>query len=112
MAVAGLGVGAAFAAFPAQIIAVVPAHETGSAMSVNQVLRYVGFAAGSALAATLLAAFRPTGGGAPGSSGYLALAAVGLGVCLLTAVVTWSMSRRTVVAADARPAATPVGTGG
>ena len=112
MAVAGLGVGAAFAAFPAQIIAVVPAHETGSAMSVNQVLRYVGFAAGSALTATLLAASRPTGGRAPGSSGYLALAAVGLGVCLLTAVVSWSMSRRTVGAPDARPAAASVGTGG
>jgi hypothetical protein len=33
MAVAGLGVGAAFAAFPALIISAVPPHETGSAMS-------------------------------------------------------------------------------
>ena len=53
MAVAGLGVGAAFAAFPALIISAVPPHETGSAMSLNQVLRYVGFAAGSALTATV-----------------------------------------------------------
>src|SRR4051794_3275695 len=43
MAVAGLGVGAAFAAFPALIVAAVPRGETGSAMSLNQVLRYVGF---------------------------------------------------------------------
>lgn len=108
MAVAGLGVGAAFAAFPAQIIAAVPAEETGSAMSVNQVLRYIGFAAGSALTATLLAAARPTAGGAPGSGGYLALACVGIGVCLLTAVVTGTMSRREHAMSTARPAAAGV----
>ena len=102
MAIAGLGVGAAFAAFPAQIIAAVPAHETGSAMSVNQVLRYVGFAAGSALTATLLAAAPPTPGGAPGSGGYVALSCVGLGVCLLTALVTFAMFHR-----DRAPAGTP-----
>ena len=56
MAVAGLGVGAAFAAFPALIISAVPQHETGSAMSLNQVFRYTGFAVGSALTATVLAA--------------------------------------------------------
>ena len=59
MAVAGLGVGAAFAAFPALIISAVPQHETGSAMSLNQVLRYIGFAVGSALTATVLAASTP-----------------------------------------------------
>ena len=65
MAVAGLGVGAAFAAFPALIVAAVPPEETGSAMSLNQVLRYVGFAVGSALAASVLAAATPEGGTAP-----------------------------------------------
>jgi MFS family permease len=94
MAVAGLGVGGAFAAFPAQIIAAVPASETGSAMSLNQVLRYIGFASGSALTATLLAAARPTSLGTPGSGGYLAVALVGIGVCLLTAVLTWAMAHR------------------
>src|SRR3712207_1395256 len=39
MAVAGLGVGTVFAALPALIVAAVPAAETGSAMSLNQVLR-------------------------------------------------------------------------
>jgi MFS family permease len=89
MAVAGLGVGAAFAAFPALVVSAVPASETGSAMSLNQVLRYVGFALGSALTATLLAATTPAGTGVPGRAGYTAIALVGLAVCLITAVLTW-----------------------
>ena len=77
MAVAGLGVGAAFAAFPALIISAVPPHETGSAMSLNQVLRYVGFAVGSALTATVLAAATAGGG-------------VGAGRLTATAPSPWS----------------------
>jgi len=89
MAVAGLGVGAAFAAFPALIVSAVPASETGSAMSLNQVLRYTGFAIGSALTATVLTAATPDGGAAPGAGGYTTLAVLGVVVCLATAVVTW-----------------------
>ncbi|TYP90449.1 MFS transporter [Blastococcus xanthinilyticus] len=94
MGVAGLGVGAAFAAFPALVISAVPATETGSAMSLNQVLRYIGFAVGSALAATVLAAATPDGAAAPGSGGYGLVAAIGLAVCLLTAVVAWLLPPR------------------
>ena len=94
MAVAGSGVGAAFAAFPGLIISAVPPHETGSAMSLNQVLRYVGFAIGSALAATVLAAATAPGTAAPGSSGYGTIAVIGFGVCLTTAVVTWLIPGR------------------
>ena len=89
MAVAGLGVGAAFAAFPALIVAAVPPPETGSAMSLNQVLRYVGFAVGSALAATVLEASTPDGASAPGAGGYAVLAVVGGAVCVATATLTW-----------------------
>ncbi|SFO72475.1 Major Facilitator Superfamily protein [Geodermatophilus dictyosporus] len=88
MAVAGLGVGAAFAALPALVVAAVPPAETGSATSLNQVLRYVGFSVGSALTATVLAAATPAGGGSPAAGGYTVLAVAGVGVCLLTAVVT------------------------
>jgi MFS family permease len=93
MAIAGLGVGAAFAAFPAQLFAAVPVSETGSAMSLNQVLRYIGFALGSTLTATILSAATPARGGAPGSRGYAVLAVVGLAVCLLTVVLTWFLPR-------------------
>jgi MFS family permease len=94
MAVAGLGVGAAFAAFPALIISAVPRHETGSAMSLNQVLRYVGFAVGSALTATVLAAATPAGASSPGGGGYGTIAWIGLAVCLATAVLTWVIPAR------------------
>lgn len=93
MAVAGLGVGAAFAAFPALIVSAVPPSETGSAMSLNQVLRYVGFALGSALTATLLGAATPAGADVPGRSGYTAIGLVGLTVCLVAAGVTWLVRR-------------------
>ncbi|MGZ4622601.1 MAG: MFS transporter [Blastococcus sp.] len=110
MAVAGLGVGAAFAAFPALVVSAVPASETGSAMSLNQVLRYVGFAVGSALTATVLAAATPAGGAAPGGSGYTTLAAVGFGVCVVTAVVTWLVTGRGRAASPA-PVPEPVSVG-
>jgi MFS family permease len=105
MAVAGFGVGAAFAAFPALIISAVPQHETGSAMSLNQVLRYVGFAVGSALTATVLAAATPATASSPGSSGYGTIAVIGLVVCLTTAAATWFIPGRPVV--RARDAAQP-----
>lgn len=100
MAIAGLGVGAAFAAFPAQLFAAVPVKETGSAMSLNQVLRYIGFAVGSALAATILAAATTSSSASPGRSGYATIAVVGLVVCLLTAVVTWLLPGRGPAADD------------
>jgi|tagenome__1003787_1003787.scaffolds.fasta_scaffold20985391_6 MFS family permease len=94
MAVAGLGVGAAFAAFPALLVSAVPASETGSAMSLNQVLRYTGFAVGSALTATVLTAATPDGARAPAASGYTTIAIIGLAVCLTTAVVTRLLAPR------------------
>ncbi|SCX55756.1 Major Facilitator Superfamily protein [Klenkia marina] len=93
MAVAGLGVGAAFAAFPAMVISAVPPSETGSATSLNQVLRYVGFALGSAVAATVLAAATPSGAVEPGRAGYATIAVLGAAVCLLTAVVARLLPR-------------------
>ena len=94
MAVAGLGVGAAFAAFPALIVSAVPASETGSAMSLNQVLRYTGFAIGSALTATILTAATADGAPAPAAGGYTTVAVLGLVVCLATALVTWVTAPR------------------
>jgi MFS family permease len=96
MTVAGLGVGAAFTAFPALVISAVPPHETGSAMSLNQVLRYVGFAVGSALTATVLAASTAPGAH-PAAVGYEVIAVIGFAVCLTTAAVTWLFPRRSMI---------------
>lgn len=92
-AVSGLGVGFMFAALPGVIVGAVPVRETGSAMSLNQVLRYIGFAVGSALSATLLEAATPDGAAYPTSGGYAAIALVGCGACVAMALLTVSLPR-------------------
>jgi len=105
-AVSGIGVGMLFAALPGLIVGAVPAGETGSAMSLNQVLRYIGFAIGSALSATLLEAATPDGAGQPASGGYVAIAVVGCAACLavagLTALLPTARSTRQRAGAPAR----------
>lgn len=105
-AVSGIGVGMLFAALPGLIVGAVPAGETGSAMSLNQVLRYIGFAIGSALSATLLEAATPDGAGQPAGGGYVAIAVVGCAACLavagLTALLPTARSTRLPVGAPSR----------
>jgi predicted MFS family arabinose efflux permease len=88
MALAGLGMGCTFAALPGLIVASVPAHETGSAMSFNQVLRYVGYSLGSALSATVLEAHTPRGELLPTGDGYTTVALLGIAVLLVAGVVS------------------------
>jgi predicted MFS family arabinose efflux permease len=88
MAVAGLGVGCTFAAMPGMIVRAVPPQETGSAMSFNQVLRYVGYSVGSVLSATILEAHTTTGRPLPSSSGYGAVALVGVVVLAVSTVLS------------------------
>jgi MFS family permease len=95
MGVAGLAVGGAFAALPGLIVAAVPAAETGSAIGLNQILRYAGFATGSALTATVLEIATPAGEVLPRSGGYTAIALLGCGICLVTALLTWWLPART-----------------
>jgi MFS family permease len=95
MAVAGFGVGTVFAALPGLIVAAVPARETGSAMSLNQVLRYIGFAVGSALSATVLEAATARGAAFPGSDGYAAIAVIGVCACVALAVFAAVLPART-----------------
>lgn len=61
MALGGLGSGCTFGAMPGLIVRAVPEEETGSAMAFNHLLRFVGFAAGSAIALALLEVFRVDG---------------------------------------------------
>ena len=79
-------------------------------MSLNQVLRYVGFALGSALTATVLAAATPSGAAAPAAGGYTLRAVVGAAVCATTAVVAWlGLGRRRSSPDRPAAAATPDG---
>ena len=95
MFVAGLGAGLTFAALPGLIVAAVPPGETGSAMSLNQVLRYVGFSVGSALSGAVLEAATPEGSGLPTDVGYTWVVIVGVALCAATAMLTWLLPART-----------------
>jgi predicted MFS family arabinose efflux permease len=95
MAVGGVGIGCLFAVMPRMILGAVPAGETGSALALNQVVKSVGFAIGSALAATILTAHTAAHEEFPSNAGYTTGAAVAIGLCVLTAVVGWGLSIRT-----------------
>ncbi len=79
MAVGGLGSGFTFSSLAALMVPHVPRAETGSAMAFNQVLRYIGFAVGSASSVAADDGVRRR----PGRDGFrgapLAVAAMGAG---------------------------------
>jgi hypothetical protein len=92
MGVIGVGFGYTFAAIPGLITRAVPGSETGSAMGLYQVIRYIGFSLGSALTASILAGHRVPGG--PVSEhGYVVALWVGTAVCALSAGMSWLLSR-------------------
>ncbi|WUD70733.1 MFS transporter [Streptomyces sp. NBC_00510] len=104
MTVAGFGVGWMFAVMPGMIVGSVPAHETGSAMSFNQVLRYVGYSTGSVLSATILQAHTAAGSALPTGDGYRTAALLACGVWVAMILVTAVLPPRHRRAAVAVPA--------
>jgi predicted MFS family arabinose efflux permease len=93
MALAGYGVGCVFAANPVQIVGGVPAAETGSALSVYQVLRSIGLAAGSALAGTALAGAVPDGSALPTIAGYRSAGVTGIVILCVALVASVVLTR-------------------
>jgi predicted MFS family arabinose efflux permease len=87
MGVLGFGVGGFSAVMPQAILAVTPTEETAAAMSVNQVVRSVGFSLGSALSGLVLAAHTAPGSFAPTDSGYSTAAWTAAALALLTTVL-------------------------
>ncbi|HEU5265237.1 MAG TPA: MFS transporter, partial [Jatrophihabitans sp.] len=85
MSLLGLGVGAFSAAMPAVILAVTAQAETASAMGVNQVVRSVGFAIGSAVGGLILAAY--TSRVLPAPAGYTAAAWTGAAITAGTVII-------------------------
>jgi MFS family permease len=94
MAIEGLGVGGIFAVVPGMLLRSVRADETASAMSFNQVLRYIGYAVGSALAGVILASHTAAGRTYPGDGGYTAAGLVACGMWIVTGVVTAVLALR------------------
>jgi MFS family permease len=94
MALLGIGMGFTFAAIPGLIVRAVPSEETGSAMGFYQVVRYIGFSIGSALAASVLASHTPHGAHLPGESGFAAALWIAAGLCVAAALVAWLLPGR------------------
>jgi MFS family permease len=69
-AVMGVGIGLAFSAMSALIVAAVPAEQTGVASGMNANIRTIGGSIGSALMASIVTA-RLQGDGLPKESGYV-----------------------------------------
>ncbi|MFF3561346.1 MFS transporter [Streptomyces sp. NPDC002574] len=107
MGVAGLGIGCVFALVPGLIVTSVAAREVGCAMGFNQVLRYVGFATGSGLSATVLASHTMTGQALPDPGGYGSAALLGCLICAVAAVVAAVLPGRRRVAAAQRACRPP-----
>ncbi len=95
VAMAGLGVGFGytFAAIPGMITRAVPGSETGSAMGLYQVIRYVGFSLGSAVAASILAGETRHRGTDVLQRGYVTGLWVCVAVCALSAAASWALTR-------------------
>jgi hypothetical protein len=58
-------------------------------MGFYQVVRYIGFSLGSALAAAILAGDTPAGAHLPGESGYVTAAWAAAILCVVAAAVAW-----------------------
>jgi hypothetical protein len=69
------------------------ASETGSAMGLYQVIRYIGFSLGSARAASILAGNIARGSQQVTERGYVGALWVGTVICALAAGVSWLLSR-------------------
>jgi MFS family permease len=95
MGLLGLGVGVTISVMPALIVSTVPAHETGSALSFNQVVKYIGYSMGSALSAAVLDAQVAPGRPLPGDHDYTAAGLLGCAMWVLTAILAqWLVHAR------------------
>ncbi|MFE8948359.1 MFS transporter [Streptomyces sp. NPDC007856] len=110
--ITGLGVGFIFSVMPALIVGAVPAQETGSAISFNQVVKYIGYSIGSALSAVVLQAHTTAGRTLPTDDGYGTAGVLGCAVWVVTALVAYLLLRphppgtRTVASAGTQQADT------
>lgn len=104
-ALLGVGVGCSFAAMPALIVASVPQERTGSATSLNQVLRSVGGSLGSAVGVAFLAAHHADGRLFPGEEGYTVAFLAGAALCVATAALAILLAPRAAARIAPPPAA-------
>jgi len=85
----GAGIGLAYGAMPALVMAAVPLTETAAANSLNTLMRSIGTSVSSAVAGAVLAAMTLSIGGAsvPSQDGFRVVMAVGVLAALVALVV-------------------------
>jgi MFS family permease len=93
-AMSGIGMGFTFAAMPSFIVRSVASHQTGSAMGFYQLVRSVGFAVGSAVAAVVLATFSSGSDPFPRVEGFQTCLFLGAGLCVVAGVVSYFLPGR------------------
>jgi MFS family permease len=86
--VSGVGLGLSFAALPGLIVRNVPPEESGSALGLYTVVRFVGYSLGSALSAALLDVFTPAGAHNPTERGYVVVLLASMVLSLVAAALT------------------------
>ncbi|MFS3129314.1 MFS transporter [Nocardioides sp. Bht2] len=99
MAIGGLGSGATFNAIPWLMLRVVPHHETSSALGFNMVMRFAGFATGSALSVAVLAQHTDVTGH-PVESGFVAGSLTGVVISVAAALCCLFLARAAGRAAE------------
>lgn len=105
MAVVGMAVACSFPLLPRLIVRSVPSSNTSSAIALNQLLRVVGTAAGSAVSASVLAIFTLAGAVYPRNDGYTVAALISVASFLVAGLITAALvSRRTYEASSGGPA--------
>ncbi|MGP3929204.1 MFS transporter [Nonomuraea sp. KM88] len=88
-AVIGAGIGIAYGAMPALIMAAVPVSETAAANSLNTLMRSIGTSVSSAVAGVVLAQLTVTFGAltAPSENGFRLVMAIGSGAALVALAI-------------------------
>lgn len=94
--VIGAGIGLAYGAMPALVMAAVPVSETAAANSLNTLMRSIGTSISSAVAGVVLAEMTITLGSTtlPAQSGFRVVMAVGAGAALLAFVLASFLPRQ------------------
>jgi MFS family permease len=109
--VSSVGVGLAYGAMPALIMAAVPASETASANSFNTLMRSIGTSVSAAVVGVVLAQMTVRSGAVtlPSEAGFRTGLLIGCGVALVAAAITLAIpSRRVEEPVPAEATADPV----
>ncbi len=94
--IAGIGIGFTFAVLPGFIVRAVAVSETGSAMGFYQVIRSIGLAVGSALAAAVLTHFTSHGQTYPSYQGFRVTLIVATSMLVFTAIISYWLPGKSV----------------